>query len=57
MDNITLVGIVSILTASFTITFGTIVPALGETRLSRVDSAADDVATKTLEEWPTVTVA
>ena len=32
MDNITLVGIVSIITAAFAIIFGCIFPALGETR-------------------------
>jgi len=32
MDNITLVGIVSILTSAFTIIFGCILPAVGETR-------------------------
>lgn len=42
MDNITLVGIVSIIASAATITFGSMIPALGETR--SISSALNSVA-------------
>ncbi len=42
MDNITLIGIVSIIASAATITLGTVVPAIGETR--SINSALSSMA-------------
>jgi F-type H+-transporting ATPase subunit c len=52
MDSITLIAIVSIITAGFTTTFGTMMPAIGEGRA--VSSALNSIAQQP-DAAPTIT--